>query len=119
MAHNIEIREGVASFAENGKKQRAWHGLGQVFDRPMFVNEALEASHANYRVETRPLIPIVNDMARFEGLNLDGEGVESLIIPKVNATMRMDTHEVLGIVSDTYGIVQNEDAFRFVDTLCS
>ena len=37
MAHNIEIRNGVASFAENGKKERAWHGLGddqQIFDRP-------------------------------------------------------------------------------------
>ena len=46
MAHNIEINNGVASFAENGRKERAWHKLGQVFDRPMTVKEALEASLA-------------------------------------------------------------------------
>lgn len=119
MAHNIEIVNGVASFAENGKKKRAWHGLGQVFDRPMFVEEALKASHADYRVELRPIMPIVNDMAMFEGLNIEGEEVENNLIQGFKATMRMDTKKVLGIVSDTYGVVQNEDAFRFIDTLCS
>ena len=119
MAHNIEIVNGVASFAENGKKERAWHGLGQVFDRPMFVEEALKASHADYRVELRPIIPIANDMTLFEGLNMDADTLESNIIPGFKATMRMDTHRVLGLVSDTYGVVQNEDAFKFIDTLCS
>ena len=119
MAHNIEIVNGVASFAENGKKERAWHGLGQVFDRPMFVEEALKASHADYRVELRPIIPIANDMTLFEGLNMDADTLESNIIPGFKATMRMDTHRVLGLVSDTYGVVQNEQAFCFIDTLCS
>ena len=119
MAHNIEVVNGIASFAENGKKERAWHGLGQVFDRPMFVEEALKASHADYRVELRPIMPIVNDMARYEGLNVDNNEVNNLIIPNYMATMRMDTHKVLGIVSETYGVVQNEDAFKFIDTLCS
>ena len=31
----------------------------------------------------------------------------------------MDTHKILGIVSDSYGVVQNEQAFKFIDTLCS
>lgn len=120
MAHNIEIVNGVASFAECIKKERAWHGLGQVFDRPMFVNEALKACHADFRVEMRPIMPIVNDMSLYEGLNLEGEEVEGLIVPDVMATMRMDTHQVLGIVSSNrYSVVQNEDAFRFIDTLCS
>ena len=37
MAHNLEIINGVASFAENGLKETAWHGLGQVFDGEMDV----------------------------------------------------------------------------------
>ena len=119
MAHGIEIVNGVASFAENGRKERAWHGLGQVFDRPMFVDEALKASHADFRVELRPIIPIINDMSLYEGLNLEGEEVENLVVPNVMATMRMDTHKILGIVSDSYGVVQNEQAFKFIDTLCS
>jgi len=123
MAHNIEIRNGVASFAENQAKHKAWHNLGdqsQIFDRPMFVAEALKACHADYRVELRPLMPIVSDMTMFEGMNLQGEEVENLIIPTHVATMRMDTHDVLGIVkANSYCVVQNEDAFKFVDTLCS
>ena len=51
MAHNLEIVNGVASYAENGRKERAWHGLGQVFDGEMTVQQALELSHADYRVE--------------------------------------------------------------------
>ena len=35
------------------------------------------------------------------------------------ATMRMDKCKALGVVSDHYGIVQNERAFEFIDTLCS
>ena len=33
------------------------------------------------------------------------------------ATMRTDKYDTLGIVSDSYGVVQNEDAFKFIDTL--
>ena len=41
MAHNIEVRKvngvEVASYVENGRKERAWHGLGQVFDGQLSV----------------------------------------------------------------------------------
>jgi phage/plasmid-like protein (TIGR03299 family) len=33
------------------------------------------------------------------------------------ATIRLDTHKMLGIVTEDYGVVQNEDAFKFIDTL--
>jgi phage/plasmid-like protein (TIGR03299 family) len=33
------------------------------------------------------------------------------------ATIRLDTHKLLGIVTENYGVVQNEDAFKFIDTL--
>jgi hypothetical protein len=33
--------------------------------------------------------------------------------------MRTDLNKPLGLVGDKYGIVQNEDAFKFVDMLCS
>ena len=35
------------------------------------------------------------------------------------ATIREDKMTTLGIVSDSYGIVQNRDAFTFIDTLCT
>lgn len=43
--------------------------------------------------------------------------LSNAIFPNVMATFRLDTHQPLGIVSENYGVVQNEDAFKFIDTL--
>ena len=122
MAHNLEIVDGVASYAENGKKERAWHKLGQVFDGPMTVSEALNASHANYEVQMFPLVALTPDIS--EQMSWDDvampyfqDEILDAIVPGKKVTMRMDTMKPLGIVSESYGIVQNEDAFKFIDTL--
>lgn len=119
MAHMIEEYNGKYSFVENGKKERAWHGLGQVFDRPLTVVEALENSRADYEVELQPLVaitPEINDMiAKGEMINPDM--LLDLFVENRKATMRMDKNKVLGVVSDSYGVVQNADAFKFIDTL--
>lgn len=119
--HNIEEKNGVFSFAENGKKERAWHGLGQVFDRPMFVAEALAACHADFKVSMQPLFalsPSIHEkMMRGEMIHPDE--LLGLCVNGYKGTMRDDTETTLGIVSDRYGVVQNEDAFKFVDMFCS
>ena len=112
------------SFAEHGAKQRAWHGLGddqQIFDRPMFVKEALEACHANYNVQTNPVAVMTDEVLNLikSGKSVDSETLKSLFIPNTMATIRTDINAPLGIVSDKYGVVSNELAFKFVDTLCS
>jgi len=120
MSHNIEINNGVASFAENGRKERAWHRLGQVFDRPMTVKEALEASHADYRVELKDIAVITPAIA---DAMATGSVPTDLLLDALydgkKATFRTDKDKPLGIVGDTYGIVQNHDAFTFIDTLCT
>lgn len=118
MSHNIDIRNGRASFVENGRKRRAWHGLGMVYDRPLTVQEALHGCQADYKVALQPLAVITPDIQR----EMDYGSVMALQINKSifhgkMATIRLDTHEALGIVSEDYGIVQNEDAFKFIDTL--
>lgn len=128
MAHNIETKNinGVptASFAENGRKERAWHRLGQVFDRPMTVKEALEASHADYEVKMFPLVALVPDLAdhlsqeNYSMMYFQDEVLDA-IVPNKKVTVRMDTMKPLGVVGDGYGIVQNLDAFTFIDTLCT
>lgn len=104
MAALIENRNGVASFAENGKKERAWHRLGQVFDGEMDVKTALAASHADYTVDKSPVYS-----------NVSGEYV---VNPDFYHIVRTDTNQILGLVTKGYGIVQNEDAFDFVNNLC-
>ena len=120
----IEIRNGVASFAENGRKERAWHRLGdnsQIFDRPMFVDEALKACHADYSVNLQPVVAISPEIQRMmeKGEMINPDLLLDLVLPKAKATMRLDHNETLGLVSDKYGIVQNADAFKFIDMLCS
>lgn len=124
MAHEIEIKDGIASFAENGLKERAWHKLGQVFDRPMTVKEALEASHADFTVQTFPLVAMTPKLsehlaeADYSMLYFQDEVIDA-IVPNKKVTVRTDTMKPLGVVSDSYGVVQNVDAFTFIDTLCT
>jgi phage/plasmid-like protein (TIGR03299 family) len=40
-----------------------------------------------------------------------------IVVPDKVATVRTDTNEVLGVVSENYEICQNEDAFAFVDSV--
>lgn len=128
MAANIEIRKingvEVASFAENGRRERAWHGLGndqQIFDRPMFVSEALKACNANYEVKLQPIIALNDKLVKAMENNemISGDDLLKMLIPNTRATMRTDLEKPLGIVSEKYGIVSNETAFKFVDMFCS
>ena len=104
MAHLIEINNGKASFAENGRKRRAWHGLGQVFDGEMDVITALQASGADYTVDSIPAGYFQNDVWTED--------------PAHKYTRRADNGAVLGLVTKNYGIVQNREAFEFVNDLC-
>lgn len=120
MAHLIEVRNGVASFVENGRKERAWHGLGQVFDGQLTVKEALELSHADYPVEMQQVFAMTPAIQQaMESGTVDADLILDAIVRGRKATMRMDDCQPLGIVSDSYGVVQNRDAFQFIDTLCS
>ena len=121
MAANIEVVNGVASFAENGRKERAWHGLGQVVDEPMFVADALKLCHADFNVGLQPIIAVTDDLlsAIHNGDMIDGSMLRNLFVEGRMATVRTDTNTALGLTSDSYGIVQNESAFQFVDMFCS
>lgn len=121
MAANIEERNGIYSFVENKKSGLAWHGLGQGVDGAMHVDEALKLSHADYNVMMQPvmvLTPEIQDRILYRG-GIDEDTLLSLIIPDTKATVRTDINQSLGVVSDSYGIVQNADAFKFVDMLVS
>lgn len=121
MSHMIEVKNGVASFAENGRRERAWHGLGQVVDEPMFVKDALKLCHADYNVGLQPIIAVTDDLlnAIHNGEMIDGSMLRNLFVDGRMATVRTDTNTALGLTSDSYGIVQNESAFKFVDMFCS
>lgn len=121
MAHGLEERNGKFSFAENGSRERAWHGLGEVVNEPMFVADALKLCRADYNVQLQPIVVLNESLVKAmdNGEMIDASTLRDLLIDGKMATMRTDLNTALGITSDAYGIVQNIDAFKFVDMLCS
>jgi phage/plasmid-like protein (TIGR03299 family) len=89
-----------------------WHGLGAVIEHPpASVGEAIEASGLSWNVAKEPIA------IHRGGTPPDWARPASDAIPGYYATVRQDTHDVLGIVGERYRIVQNDEAFAFVDQL--
>jgi phage/plasmid-like protein (TIGR03299 family) len=70
----------------------------------MDIYTALRACRADYTVDSTPIF-----------YNVNGEFVEN---PDYRHIYRTDNKEVLGLVTSGYGIVQNSEAFEFVNNLC-
>ena len=81
-------------------REKPWHGLGtEVQEAPASI-DALIYAGLDWRVEQRDVYT--------------GDGA---LIPGYKANIRNADNAVLGIVSDRYKVVQNEDAFQFTDDL--
>ena len=81
-------------------REKPWHGLGKVIaDAPNSV-EAIRLAGLDWNVYQQSLITD-------NGLQVSG----------YKANIRDSDNSVLGIVSDRYKIVQNQEAFQFTDEL--
>jgi phage/plasmid-like protein (TIGR03299 family) len=76
-----------------------WHGLGNIVSEALTSKEALIAAGLDFTVEQVPV------------------EVEGKTISWHVANVRADNRAVLGFASPKYSIVQNIDAFDFVDSL--
>ena len=99
MAANVETMF-YTNITAAGERYAPWHGLGVEVDKALDSKEALEMSGLNWKVISKPVYT--------------KEGIE---IPGYIANTRDSDNSVLGIVSNKYSIVQNEDAFAFTDAL--
>ena len=101
MAHNLEIRNGITSFASTKK---AWHDLGQIVDQAMTAEEAIRLAHLNFQVEKVPNYALIN-----------GQHIKT---PGSFSIHRTDTGDILGDrIGKGYTIVQNREAFNFFDSI--
>jgi phage/plasmid-like protein (TIGR03299 family) len=80
---------------------------------PASIAEAIEASGLGWRVEREPIAVDRGDAATID----DWWEPRWEEISGYYATVRQDTRAVLGIVGERYRVVQNEEAFQFVDQL--
>ena len=81
-------------------RKAPWHGLGTMVMEAPTSAEALSLAGLDWKVVQKEL---VTD---------DGTPV-----PGFKANLRETDNQVLGVVTDRYKVVQNEDAFAFTDSL--
>ena len=77
-----------------------WHGLGVRVNEAVNSAEALEKAGLDWKVVQEPVYTEQNE-----------------IVPGWKANIRDKDRRVLGLVTDRYKIVQNEEAFAFTDQL--
>lgn len=101
MSHELQEVNGTipAAFALKG----AWHRLGTVLDHVPNGREMRIAAGLEFHVSMRAL--------------QTAPPYEASDIPGYMATYRDDTNQFLGMVSERYKVVQNEEAFEFLDGL--
>lgn len=95
MAHEIET---IAYYGA-----RPWHGLGIEVLGLMTAQEALVKGGLDWEVEKRKLFA-----------DVEGNMVH---VPNHFATVRTKDNRPLGVVGNTYQVVQNVDALDFIDAL--
>lgn len=88
-----------------------WHGLGTVIEEAPTSYEALRIAKLDWKVNAFPLFADVNSGNELK------KGKNLVNVPKMFANVRDSDNSVLGVVSDQYTIVQNEEAFAFTDYL--
>jgi phage/plasmid-like protein (TIGR03299 family) len=76
-----------------------WHNLGTELNHPKTARDAIEMAGLNFTVVKKPLE--------------SKPGLKQYAY----ATVRTDTHDVLGFVNESYKLIQNIDAFTFFDDL--
>ena len=81
-------------------REKPWHGLGTRVEEAPDSREALRLAGLDWRVVQKSI--------------QTRDGVQ---IPGFKANMRDTDNRVLGVVTDRYKVVQNEDAFAFTDKL--
>lgn len=109
MAHLISQASGKAEafFALTP----AWHGLGTVLDHAPDSATAIKAAGLDWSVDQLPLV------ARKTIQTPEGDVVRDIDAPEHLANVRSDTGQVLGVVGEGYKVIQNADAFGFLDSL--
>ena len=78
-------------------KVKPWHGIGTVVKEAPTSDEAIKIAHLDWKINQVPVM---------------ANGVE---IPNYFANVRSDTNEALGVVKGRYKVIQNTEAFDFVD----
>jgi phage/plasmid-like protein (TIGR03299 family) len=101
MAHEIDTTTN-ASGSVMLANTPAWHGLGTVVDGAQTSADALRIAGLDWEVGTADLAAVLEDGT-------------TRMVPDRRATYRTDTGAALGAVGRTYRVLQNREAFAWLD----
>lgn len=104
MAHQISVVNGVAQYAST---QREWHGLGQLMPIGQTVEQWQAAAGMDYKIQRgriRYATEVVNPNTPVSAL----QSVDDKLV-----LFRSDTLAPLGVVSDSYKVVQPAEVLEF------
>lgn len=98
------------------KANAVWHNLGARVEEATTTRQAIEIAGLDFEVEKSPL------MTEVKVMDIDSNGAPcyktiNKVIPEGFATVRKDTHDVLGVVGKDYQVIQNREVFDFFDAL--
>jgi phage/plasmid-like protein (TIGR03299 family) len=110
MAHNLEMVNGVYSFAFTGERDQIWHRLGQELPTGAGRDEWINAAGFAYHVEKVPAIASLNG-AMFDHIEPEKRFVET----DKRFTVRQDNGHVLGIAGEGYQTVQPVDVWDWFE----
>jgi phage/plasmid-like protein (TIGR03299 family) len=111
MSHGITTNDQMFSV-----RRVPWHGLGVVLDEyPKSIDEALDKAGLGWKV-THGDVLVVRAPEWTDDFGTE-HPAELIAAKGFKANLREDTGDVMGIVSDEYEVVDNRDAFRFLDAL--
>lgn len=80
--------------------QTPWHSLGRHVESALSSADAIKMAGLDWKVQSQPI-----------------QVVGGSVIEGMKANVRSSDNKVLGVVTDRYKVVQNEDAFAFTDIL--
>jgi phage/plasmid-like protein (TIGR03299 family) len=115
MSANINVDKKSGEFAFYSKKEVPWHGLGQIVQEAKISDDVIKIAHLDWNIQKLPKYiqyPLDSNYLNDKGIRLRG-----LLSPNDKALCRMDNGIQLGNCSDRYEIVNNVDAFRFIDNI--
>lgn len=84
------------------ERTTTWSNIGTKVEDCRTLDDVLTKANLNYEVETRPIY--FNDSLG-----------NNILVPKQMATVRTNDNYTYGVVSNKYNVVQNRDAFDFVN----
>ncbi len=108
MAHELEIRDGNACMMYAG--ETPWHKLGTKVEKEVSAGACMKLAGLDTECEKRPIF--IRGKAEVDGIPVVGSQVEGKY-----AVVRLDDEKVLGVVGESYNIIQNRECFDFLDSI--